>query len=304
MKIYFNFVLIAAIFGGIQSANFNLSAQVNALKAKVNKLEQYRASRSTYCSLHASGSCDSCICKDDFNLPEKFYCDCQNLPAKRDCLDFFRSGSRVNGIYKVTMNGLHTIQVFCDQVRGGWTVIQRRMDGSTNFYRNWQQYKVGFGQLHREFWLGNDNIHLLTVQAIYPKGSEARIDFRIFSNSYPNYHITYSHFQVDNEKSNYMLHVSGSRGNLVHSYFTSYNNKQEFSTYDKDNDGSSSYNCARSYNFGGWWYNGNGNTCTSTQAYTNLNGPFDKYVQRSWHQRFNWAVNILEYSEIKVRRLI
>lgn len=33
-------------------------------------------------------------------------------------------------------------------------VVQRRKNGSENFYRNWSDYKDGFNDLEGEFWLG------------------------------------------------------------------------------------------------------------------------------------------------------
>ena len=33
-------------------------------------------------------------------------------------------------------------------------VFQRRMDGTVNFFRGWEQYRNGFGHAAGEYWLG------------------------------------------------------------------------------------------------------------------------------------------------------
>lgn len=72
---------------------------------------------------------------------------------------------------------------------GGWTVIQRRLDGSVSFDRSWREYRDGFGDLHSEFWLGNDHIHDLSSQGEY----SLRIHLQDWSNKHK--HALYQSFR-------------------------------------------------------------------------------------------------------------
>uniref|UniRef100_A0A8C1G4X0 Si:ch211-203k16.3 n=1 Tax=Cyprinus carpio TaxID=7962 RepID=A0A8C1G4X0_CYPCA len=92
----------------------------------------------------------------------------RNCPI--DCASIYYNGVRHSGIYTVVPSlGAMPVEVYCDMDTdgGGWTVIQRRQDGSVNFDRSWKEYKEGFGDLHTEYWLGNEHIHDLTSQGDY-----------------------------------------------------------------------------------------------------------------------------------------
>ena len=82
-------------------------------------------------------------------------------------------------------------------------VFQRRIDSSLDFYRDWNEYKTGFGSADGNFWLGNDKLSALTSQGQY----ELRIDF--VSKSGQHHYAKYSSFSVGNEGTNYRLSVSG-----------------------------------------------------------------------------------------------
>ena len=112
---------------------------------------------------------------------------------------------------------------------GGWTVFQRRRDGSEDFYRNWADYVAGFGNLKREFWLGLDHIHCLTSAA--PR-TELRVDLADFQGNYK--YAQYSFFCVGNSGTNYTLNIASYTGTAGDSI--NYQNGMQFSTKDRDND--------------------------------------------------------------------
>lgn len=184
---------------------------------------------------------------------------------QRDCADHYAAGKRSSGIYPVTPDPRNsTFQVYCDMETqgGGWTVLQRRQDGSTNFNRTWNEYKHGFGNLSREFWLGNDKIHLLTKS----QEMQLRIDLEDF-NGIKEY-AKYQYFYVANEYLKYRLSVHGYSGTAGDAllYSKHYNHDQKFfTTPDKDNDRYASGNCGAFYS-SGWWFD----ACLSA----NLNGKY------------------------------
>ncbi|XP_044193606.1 microfibril-associated glycoprotein 4-like isoform X2 [Thunnus albacares] len=132
-----------------------------------------------------------------------------------------------------------------DSDGGRWTVFQRRMDGSVNFYRPWDHYKEGFGIAAGEYWLGLESLFHLTLRKKY----ELLVDMEDFSGNKAS--ARYSSFSIDPESDGYTLHVSGfTDGGAGDSL--SYHNGQKFTTFDKDQDSSSS-NCAK-LRLGAFWY--------------------------------------------------
>ncbi|KAF5889786.1 microfibril-associated glycoprotein 4-like [Clarias magur] len=83
-----------------------------------------------------------------------------------------------------------------------WTVIQRRLDGSVNFYRSWVDYKTGFGTVSGEYWLGLDTIFLMTSLERY----QLRVDIEDFDRG--RAFAQYSSFYIDSESNSYTLHIS------------------------------------------------------------------------------------------------
>lgn len=140
-----------------------------------------------------------------------------------------------------------TLTVVCDlkTLDGGWTIIQRRQDGTENFYRNLTEYVEGFGNLNGEFFIGLEKLHALTTQ---DAPQELYIILEDFEGT--RRYARYGVFKVGSEQTGYNLTIGSYNGNAGDKL--SYHNGRKFTTKDRDND-EADYNCAVKYR-GAWWY--------------------------------------------------
>ncbi|ELK08856.1 Fibrinogen-like protein 1 [Pteropus alecto] len=157
--------------------------------------------------------------------------------------------------------------------------------------RGWNDYENGFGNfVHKngEYWLGNKNLHLLTIQGDYA----LKIDLADFGKNSRYAH--YKNFKVGDEKNFYELDIgeySGTAGDALAVNFHpevqwwGSHQRMKFSTWDRDNDNYEG-NCAEEEQ-SGWWFN----RCHSA----NLNGLYYPGSYRAktdngivWHTWHGW----------------
>ncbi|XP_062605700.1 microfibril-associated glycoprotein 4-like [Saccostrea cucullata] len=142
-----------------------------------------------------------------------------------DCKDLQENNYTKTGVYDIYPYGISFIpvRVYCDMdtMDGGWTAIQKRVNGFLSFDKDWTAYKNGFGDPEQDLWVGNDVIHQLTKEKS----------------------VLYVSITLEGDS---MLDTG---------YPKEYLSGMYFSTPDRDND-LSRINCAaRSEIRGGWWFN-------------------------------------------------
>lgn len=151
---------------------------------------------------------------------------------------------------------------------GGWTVIQKRHDGSQNFNQLWESYKKGFGNLNGrckpeecdyphhtrnqkrkltflclflcppgEFWLGLENIHSLAKQGQY------LLQVELTDGAGQQQPAATYRFQLDGEDEKFALHLESASGTQEEIMSTGASGLP-FSTADRDNDLAADVNCA------------------------------------------------------------
>ncbi|XP_028628698.1 ficolin-1 isoform X1 [Grammomys surdaster] len=190
------------------------------------------------------------------------------------CKDLLTRGIFLTGWYTIHLPDGRPLTVLCDMDvdGGGWTVFQRRVDGSIDFFRDWDSYKRGFGNLGTEFWLGNDYLNLLTATG----NQELRVDLRDFQGK--TSYAKYSSFRVSEEQEKYKLTLGQFLEGTAGDSLTKHNN-MSFTTRDHDNDTNRMKNCAVLFH-GAWWYH----DCHQS----NLNGRYLSGSHESYADGINW----------------
>ncbi|XP_063813080.1 angiopoietin-related protein 5 isoform X2 [Pseudophryne corroboree] len=197
-----------------------------------------------------------------------------------DCTDIkdnFEPISKApSGIYIIQPEGTDfSFQAFCDMDYrgGGWTVLQKRIDGTIDFQRTWLEYMEGFGELSGEFWLGLRKTFCILNQ----KNTSFMLNIALEAEDGTLAYATYDNFWIEDEKTAFIMHVGryfGTAGDAIRGYKKEDNqNAMPFSTYDVDNDncypsctfsGAKVTSCSQHNNRSGWWF--------SQCGLANLNG--------------------------------
>ncbi|XP_050086521.1 ryncolin-1-like [Anopheles aquasalis] len=206
------------------------------------------------------------------------YSSCKDVP------------SNVSGVYLIHVNNDSSpFKMYCEQEKfdGGWIVVQHRFNGSVDFYRNWTEYREGFGELENEFWLGLELVHQLTTA----RAHEIIFEIEDFSDNYG--YARYNEFKIGSESEQYCLTIgkySGTAGDAM-----GLHKGIKFSTMDRDNDGDNGH-CAQKW-ASAWWYNG----CSDAD----LNGPYGNVADGKSMVWYNFKNDIrgMSYSRMMIREL-
>lgn len=187
-----------------------------------------------------------------------------------NCYDIYSCYSKGNGVYNVSLDGTKDdFHIYCDMDNGGWSVIQRRFDGSLSFEKSYVEYQEGFGDVDGEYWLGLDNMHTLVSSGDF----EVRFDLEDWEGN--TGYAVYSYFSLTDKHSKYQLNISGYAGNVGDAARS--HDGMLFSAGTIDNDYWPT-KCVDRFGGGGFWYN----KCHQM----NINGD---YNNTAYGEGINWG---------------
>ncbi|XP_023031419.1 ficolin-2 isoform X2 [Drosophila willistoni] len=154
------------------------------------------------------------------------------------------------GPFKIALPGLEPFEILCDyEITGaGYTVIASRSNVELNFFRNWTEYKRGFGNYSGDFFIGLDKLHAITKSQPY----ELYIHLEDFEGN--TRFARYDEFYIESENALYKLSTLGTYTGDAGDSLGAHKGKN-FTTYDNDNNSEEKNNCAIGQ-FGAWWFGG------------------------------------------------
>ncbi|XP_017078956.2 protein scabrous [Drosophila eugracilis] len=190
--------------------------------------------------------------------------------------------TQADGLHLIAPAGQrHPLMSHC--TADGWTTVQRRFDGSADFNRSWADYAQGFGTPGGEFWIGNEQLHHLTLDNC------SRLQVQM-QDIYDNVWVAeYKRFYISSRSDGYRLHIAEYSGNA--SDALNYQQGMQFSAIDDDRDISQTH-CAANYE-GGWWF--------SHCQHANLNGRYNLGLTWFDAARNEWIA--VKSSRMLVKRL-
>ncbi|XP_053567238.1 fibrinogen-like protein 1-like protein [Bombina bombina] len=183
---------------------------------------------------------------------------CWATAFSSDCSEVMQKsqGTATDGLYIIQPESVNIV-VFCIMQDGGWTVVQHiTANSSLDFDRNWEDYKLGFGNALGDHWLGNEYMHQLTQ----PPGHH-KLGIKLVNMEGQIKWGMYSPALIESEESQYRLRLGLYHGSandaMTHDTVAYLHDNQKFTTKDRDND-NYFQNCARlefqGIAGGGWWY--------------------------------------------------
>ncbi|PVD38204.1 hypothetical protein C0Q70_00815 [Pomacea canaliculata] len=202
---------------------------------------------------------------------------CERLA--KDCKEIIASG-----YYDVLLHNIFNIRpslatapirVLCDS----WVenIIHKRISVVPSFNRSMADYVAGFGDANSDYWVGLQNLYLLTSSTSYTLGVQVA-----YSSS--EHQRFYRNFTVRGAGNGYSMFFGGQydppsdKADTMGDCLSQLQNSS-FSTYDADMDGNATYNCANNYG-GGWWYNQQCSDCNlvgkKSQTSTRIPGAVDE----------------------------
>ena len=223
-----------------------------------------------------------------------------------DCQAIYESGLRISGLYNINPDGKGQLLVYCDMsqldgVNNGWTLIQRRLDGSFDFNKTWVEYRNGFGNLKANFWLGLDTIKRITDTSTYKLyiAVQCHADDSDATYGQSVRYAKYGTFNIGSEAANYRLSVGNyNTASTAGDSLSTTHNGRYFSTRDRDNDNSPP-NCAEQY-YSGWWFNGcldsNLNGVWRNRGYLSSTGLPEQYGvawRSGWSSSYSFKTTVM-----------